>query len=187
MKAETPGKSGSRQPIPDFLNQIQVADLLGVSDRQVRNLEAKGLPWDETSGEKLYPKRACQAWYVRFKQEEALSRVERNTDADLSDAERRKAMAEARLAEIKVAREEGSVIPLDVHVSVVGELCDRLMAACTGVRGDFELDMEAAGVPPAEAERILDSITERLTLLLRNAAGELETDDEREGPGSDGD
>ena len=53
--------------LPEYLNQVELADVLGLSTRRVRGLEEIGLPVDESTGKKRYPKRACQSWYLKYK------------------------------------------------------------------------------------------------------------------------
>lgn len=175
------GKSGSRLTLPKLLRQVDVADVLGVDPRQVRNLEVAafegGLPTDDTSGEKLYPTRACQKWYVRFKQNEAIGRSEKSIETDRDEAERRKIVADARLAEIRVAKEESALIPNDVHINVVAELADRLRARAINIPGTFVLDLEREGVAPKRAQEILERIADGVISELRLVADEIEMDE----------
>lgn len=163
--------------LPDLLTQMQLADVLGVTTRQIRNLEARGLPIDESTGTKLYPKRQCQRWYIEFKQEEALGRAEREQTTDLEEAQRRKVLAEARLAEIKVLREEGRLVPLETVEAIHAETGDRLRAVLVNAPSNYAIHLERAGVEPAVAQEILEQLAEELIRALRGVADDLEADD----------
>lgn len=172
--------------MPDLLNQLELADVLGVTPRQVRNLEEKGLPYDDTLGVKRYPKRTCQRWYVEFKQEEAVSRLERQESTGLDEWERRKASADARLAEIKVLKEEGRLLPNEVHERVVGEVAERLRAVLINAPSNYAMTLEAAGVDPQVAQDVLEGLTQDLTQALRDEAEAMEIDaDDGDGSGDD--
>jgi phage terminase Nu1 subunit (DNA packaging protein) len=184
--AVEPVSEGSGGVLPEFLSLTQMADVLNITTRQVRNLVKKGLPVDdEEAGARRYPKRACQKWYIEFKEAAALARIERVADGDKEEADLRRAVADAKLAEIKVAKEEGKLIPVEQHEAVVAEIADRMTAVCLQVRGEYELDLERVGVPAAEGERILDRISEGLLRALRDAGTEMESEEDEDGSESD--
>lgn len=110
MPASTPSTQRAspkqeRQPIGvafACVSQAELADVLGVVARQVRNLEKEGLP-REAEG---YPVARCVRWYVEFKQAEAVQRTQAKTaPSTRSDAEDRKAIAEAGILEVRLRRE----------------------------------------------------------------------------------
>lgn len=46
-----------------FMDQAAIAEAFNVTDRQIRNLEAQGLPVDRASGKPQYPTAACMRWW----------------------------------------------------------------------------------------------------------------------------
>ena len=106
----------------------QLADFYGVETRTITNWINSEPPcpsWKEGSHRKFDTVKVAE-WYAAQAVSRAVSNISREPPTDLSDAERRKAVADAMLAEIKVAKEEGSIIPVEVHESVFAEFCERV-------------------------------------------------------------
>ena len=74
--------------------------------------------------------------YLRRKEKEAADEASRLTDPD-----RRKKEADARLAELKVAEAEGRLIPADVLDELVEELLDRLSSRILDIPGSWAPDL----------------------------------------------
>jgi hypothetical protein len=89
---------------------------------------------------------------------------------DEADAEKRKKIADAVLAELAVAEKEGALISMDVHREVVGEFCDRLRAVLVNAPANHIVDLERAGVDAVTAQRVLEKVSADLTVALRDAA-----------------
>lgn len=101
------------------LDTDDVAALLDVSDRQVRNyVKDKGLPSFDDGRGRRFVWAEVLAWYVRFCAERAGSRgsQEPAPDADQKEsfeaASTRKTIAEADLKELQLARERGQVVAI---------------------------------------------------------------------------
>lgn len=107
---------------------------------------------------------------------EAVANISREPPTDIADAERRKAIADAMLAEIRVAKEEGSVIPIETHEHVVGELGDRAMAVVQNIPDTYSLDLERLGIPPREARVVLEKLQDALVLALRGVVDDADDD-----------
>lgn len=87
--------------------------------------------------------------------------------ANLVEAEQRKAVADAVLAELKVGKEEEALIAVVVHEQVVGEMADRLRAVLVNAPSNYLADLERLGVKPKDGQAVLEKIAEDLTLALR--------------------
>lgn len=163
-----------------LISQKELAERLSLSTRQIRNLEEKHVlePISE-DGRKRYPWPQSARAYVDFKIHEGLRRAE-TTAAD--EWARRRTAAEARLAEIKVEKEEGRLIPLETHTTVVGELADRLNAALINIPGNYGLYLEREGVEPKAAEELLERLAEDLVRALRGVADELDDEPDDDVP-----
>lgn len=154
-----------------LISQKELAERLSLSTRQVRNLEDKRVlePISE-DGKKRYPWPESSRAYVDFKIHEGLRRAE-TTAAD--EWERRHEAADARLAEIKVEKEEGRLIPLETHTDVVGETADRLTAVIQNIPSNFTLYLERAGLSPADSQSVLEQLAQELMRALRGVADDL--------------
>lgn len=129
------------------VSQVDLASILGLSSRQIRNLEKQGLPREE----KGYPVSRCVRWYADFKQEEALQRAaSREEPKDMEEAELRKAVADAEMAELKLARLRGEVAPIDQYRREMRRVLGRVRARFQSVPGEYAprilepMDMAAA-------------------------------------------
>jgi len=102
---------------PRTLTVVEMASLLGVTDRQVRNwIKDKGLPAQKMPGVQRLNGRAVIAWYVNFRVQEngntgngkpTTPGIEPLEDYD--QALSRRTRAEADLKELQLARERGEV------------------------------------------------------------------------------
>lgn len=125
-----------------------------------------------------------------FRREREIAKRE-SKPASLDDAKARKLEAEAREAELRVSRLLGEVIPTPMHEEAVGEIVDRLRAVLINLAGNYGVQLEACGVPPEQAEAVLESIALELTRALQGVAddldpgGEIGTQEEVEADGSE--
>ena len=86
---------------------------------------------------------------------------------ELSDAIRRRAIAEAVIAELAAAEKERTLLHVGVHEEVVGTFCDRMRGALVNMPSNYAVDLERAGVAADAAQSILERISEDLTATLR--------------------
>jgi phage terminase Nu1 subunit (DNA packaging protein) len=158
----------------------QLAEFYGVDPRTVTNWINSEPPcpsWKEGRERKFDTAKVAE-WYAAQAVAKAVANISREPPTDLSDAERRKAIADAQLAEIRVAKEEGELIPKDIHESVVADLCDRLRAVALNISSSHSMSLERLGVPPAEAQTVLDTISDSIMQTLQNSADGMEDDDD---------
>ncbi len=101
------------------LDTDDVAALLGVTDRQVRNyVKDKGLPCRDDGRRRLFSWPDVLEWYILFRLEKAGSRGNSEPDAavddgeDLTAATTRKTIAEADLKELELATKRGQVVAI---------------------------------------------------------------------------
>src|SRR5690242_5767022 len=105
----------------DTLTAADVADLLFVSEKTVRNwMNKNDLPSTDSGRGRLLSWRTTLEWYVAYRQKEAgnvgsqSSRRSNPADAEpqesLTSAMRRRAVAEADLKELELAAERGKVV-----------------------------------------------------------------------------
>lgn len=109
----------------ELLIQRQLAEMLDLDPRQIRNLEKVGLPTSKVKGEKRYPWPKCLHWYLAHK----VDAIAKRSDGKELDAQRlRKLTAEADLAELKAEQERGRLVAIDYMEQQTTTLLQRLRA-----------------------------------------------------------
>lgn len=159
------------------VSQGEIAEVLGVVARQVRNLEKEGLP-REVDG---YPVARCVRWYVEFKATEALQRARPRAEApsDRSEAELRKAIAEAGLLELKLERERGDLVEVAAYDAELRRILfgvRRVINNLPGMLASQILHLQEL----AEARRIVRSVRDNLLRELQTIAERSDADAEEE-------
>lgn len=154
------------------LTAKELAAHYGVDRRTVTNWLNSDPPcpsWKDGNA-RLFDGAKVAEWKEARAVADALSAISRKAPEGLEEAELRKAVADALLAEIRVAKEEGSLIPLEVHERVVGEMGDRLMGVLTALPDTFAIRLEQLEVAPRDARAVLESVQEELVRALRGVA-----------------
>lgn len=150
------------------VNQTELSALIGVTTRQIRNLEHRGLPHRAEKNQKLYPVPDAIQWYIDRKRDEVLSEIQ---DLDLKQAKARREAARARMAEIELAREEGDLISREaVEVSFGDEMLDRIRAALLNMPGRWGPQMGFDD--PRRGEAALKEIAAEILEHLSGAAAD---------------
>lgn len=88
---------------------------------------------------------------------------------DVKNAMRRKMVADSMLSEIALAEKERTVVLVEVHEQVVGEICDRLRAVLSNLPSNYLVNLERVGIDPIVAQATLELIAEDLTRCLRSS------------------
>lgn len=107
---------------PGEMSQSALAQALGLTTRQVRNLEEQGMPHRTDGTRKWYPVPEALQWYY----EQRLGGREGMTP--LQQAELRKKLADAEAAEITVAERRAQLISRRDMVVMIREPLDRVNA-----------------------------------------------------------
>lgn len=115
------------------------------------------------------------AWFEARAERRGQVAGEKTQPASFEAAKLRKLEAEAREAEMRVAKMIDSVIPVEAHEAVIIEICDQLRAVLLNVPGTYSVELERLGVSAVDAERILEAIMVELTHALRRVADAIET------------
>lgn len=155
------------------INQKGLAEVLGVTARQVRNLtEDHGLPSTvDEQGRRMYVLGEAVQWYVAFK-----VAASRGGDSALEEAKLQKERLEVRRRQIEVARAEGEVITIDDHRAVVERIASAFRTSVLGVPGAWGPQVVGI-VSAAEGTEVMRTCSEELLRDLASAlADELEQD-----------
>jgi phage terminase Nu1 subunit (DNA packaging protein) len=141
------------------VSQEGLAEIIGLSTRQIRNLEKDGIPHRAEGMRKFYPIPAAVQWYMKRKQDEAMASL---GEIDYHEARARREQARARMAEIEVAKAEGRLVERDVvHAVYGGKVLDVLRAGILNVPGRWA--SQVVGLEsPREAEAILKRVSAEL-------------------------
>lgn len=146
----------------EMVTQAQLAQLLGVTPRTVRNLDQEGIPHEGDGRSKRYPAGRAIRWFLAREKD----RIRREApQVDVKELKARKLGAETRLAELEAAKEEGILIPLDIHEERFGLQLDRIRARILNVPG--------AWAPALVGCRSIPEAMTRLKGLSRDLLQEL--------------
>lgn len=158
------------------VNREKLAELHGVEPRTVTNWvnSTPACPSHVEGRNRWFDTGEVFRWLIAREVGKALENVVAPPPDDIVEAERRKAVAEAMLAEMKVAEKEGSVVPLDIHEAAAAALGERVMAVIQNIPSTYTLDLERVGVAPADAQAVLERIGDALVRQFRAAADELD-------------
>lgn len=153
----------------DQLNQTELAEWLLLSTRQVRNLEAEGMPVKSDDGKKFYVWSDVFAWYLERKQQEAIERAGGKAGSGMQGAELRKAVAEAELAELRLQKLRREVVPIAEYRGELGRILGAVRARIVGMPGEWAARCVAL-VDMATATRRLREISAAQLAALQQAA-----------------
>jgi phage terminase Nu1 subunit (DNA packaging protein) len=165
-------------PAAKFVTQQQLADILGLSTRQIRNLEHEGLPLRAEGKRKLYPIPDAVRWYVQREQ----ARVE---PTDYEEAKARKMAAEAELAEIQRDRERGRLLAIEDVEREHRKMLERLAAALKSAPAKYAPRLVGRRTVP-EMMHALKAAIDDLMLALSELGDEQPDDEIPDEDASDG-
>ncbi|TVR55846.1 MAG: hypothetical protein EA421_05365 [Gemmatimonadales bacterium] len=117
-----------------LVSQRELAELLGLTTRQIRNLEGRGLPVSATGNRKRYPIPDAIRWYVASKGREAADAAE---VTPYDEALARKTLADARIAERKLAELDAALIPAALHRQVLSRVSEGVAARIRNLPGEW--------------------------------------------------
>jgi phage terminase Nu1 subunit (DNA packaging protein) len=151
-----------KQPV---YTAAQLAQMLDVTQPQVSQWKAAGMPFGKNG-------RVSMAAAVRWLRERA---SQTRTKIGASEANERRAAAEAQLAEVKLARELGEVVPAADVLAAAEDEAARVRAALTQM-ASTHAPMVAArlGCGLREASALLREIADAVSASLANEEQEEE-------------
>ena len=135
-----------------------LATLLGVTTRTLFNLRREGMPHRTSGNDVTYPVPAALEWYYRRKF--GVARAEESVDDEegmkLFEAERRRKVADALTAELKLQEMRGQLVRVEAYRVELGEVLGRVRAFVlrhpdVKALAD-DLLLELRDDPPVEAE-----------------------------------
>jgi len=98
----------------DSLTAIELGQLLGVSDRAIRDMGEAGMPFSQVKGKVYrYQWRACHTWWLANRYKGSVAQPRGSRVPSKADSEARLLDVKARREEIKLARDEGRLVPVE--------------------------------------------------------------------------
>lgn len=137
--------------------------MIGLTTRQVRNLEVKGLPVRTDGNGKFYPMPEAFRWYLSFKEQEVRAETE---NTQYQEALTRRTLADARIMERKLAELDGALMPTAVHQQVIGRVLEQVKIRGRNAPGSWAerlLDISSMRKMVAELRVMIDEIFESLS------------------------
>lgn len=111
------------------MTQAERAEALGISERQLRRLEAKGCPKDIEG---------ARRWYAR-------NSSDKGSSGYLNDETTRLRSAQADIAELDAAQKRGELVPLEDVKIVVGEMLVNLRRDMEAIPGRTAMQVAVMG------------------------------------------
>lgn len=107
----------------------ELAELLGVAPRSISRFVADGMPYKGEAQKRRYPWPECRTWYNERVAKLAKAEVERKPEIDsLHEAEKRKAAADAEMAELKLAKLRGELVAVDDFEAELRDILEKVKA-----------------------------------------------------------
>lgn len=156
VRAPSAAPEGARAA--DELSVTEVADRLGISYQAVGVWAAKpGAPVRSVKS------RVWCKWpaFARWREQQLVdtARREATPTVSLDEARTRKALAEAELAEIELARARGEVVALSDYEAALARILDRLAARLRALPVRLlHLGPEVEAAAEAEAEKVVEEL-----------------------------
>lgn len=153
------------------VNQSELATILPLTTRQIRNLEKEGMPHRAEGRHKLYPLPDAVEWYARYR--EGLARAELES-TDYEEAKARREAARARMAEMEVAEREGELLTREDVERIYGDqMLDMVRASLQNAPGRWGAQIVGLESPREGEAAIKEIVAETLEHLSGPAADEL--------------
>lgn len=152
----------------ESLNQREFARAFGLTTRQVRNLEQKGLPHRAVKNRKAYPIPEATMWFVDY-QKGLVS----ESAGDLDRAKLRKAEADAEMAEIALQHRKGELLEFAFVEAELEAILSRLRARIVNIVARYRADVMHLD-SEAEAEEALTTVRDELLTALRHSIVSME-------------
>jgi phage terminase Nu1 subunit (DNA packaging protein) len=147
-------------------SQKEFADIVGLSTRQVHNLERDGLPHRAEGRHKFYPLPAAIHWL----RDRAVQRaVDESRPTSLDEVRLRESTARAELAELEVARQRGELVHVSDWEREFAEPLARMRARLLALPGRIASELP---LPPVESVEVIERVVhEFMSELARGDDG----------------
>ncbi len=145
------------------LKQVQVAELLGVTARQIHNLVKQGMPTKPETGKVFYDGPACVAWYIQRKVSEG---VEKAAPTSEFEAKARLDGLRSDLLEVQLQKARGDVLPVEYAVTQLEQIGERLRGKLQAFPSRWAPELMGARTIPEMASRLEAAINDAMGALV---------------------
>lgn len=165
-----------------FVDRNEIAFLLGVDPRTITNWVKKhpDFPSRVRGKDRSFPVQKCIAWKRDRDVAEAVASLAPPKPDGMYEAERRKAIADAELAETRLAKMRGELIPVDVASSEVDRAFSRVRARFLAAPGEYApqlLNLAELSRTTAVLKDMVARVLDELQVGLGDTDGEEDDDD----------
>lgn len=155
-------------PRPKTIPLKEFADDHGLTLRRIQQWIAEGMPYREVSGARRVVRADANRWVrEREREQERETVMKAIAPSSLEEAEKRKAIADAQLAELKLERERGNLIPLALHGERLARILERVRARLVAIPGKVAPQLIGVETAPAAQALVNDAVSEALEELSR--------------------
>jgi phage terminase Nu1 subunit (DNA packaging protein) len=161
-----------------YVSREEIADRLGVEPRTVTNWvrNHSDFPSRVEGRSRSFPAQKCLLWFIDRKVADAVSSMLPPQQTSMVDAELRKAVADAELAELRVQKLRGEVIPVEMARKELRLIFTRLRARLISAPGEYAPQILNLGTV-ADAVLKLREVCSNLIAEMQSAATPAEDDD----------
>jgi phage terminase Nu1 subunit (DNA packaging protein) len=175
-----------------YVTREEIAFLLGVEVRTITNYvrQHKDFPSRVRGRERDFPVRRCLEWHDDRVAADAIANFKPPAPSGLEDAERRRAIAEAELAEIKVAKARGEVVSVALVAKEIRDTFGRVRASLLAKPGEYAprvLHLETQADATLILRQLVDETIGELQVTAGSGALIDDDDDLPPAPSSDDD
>lgn len=142
----------------DKLTQSEAAQLLRLSTRQIRNLEAAGMPARGDGAKRWYRWSEVHPWFVQYKQREV-------SPSDAETWKIREQAARAQKAEIELAASRGEVVRVDDALALLSSILETHRRAAAAIPNRWAPALVGATTVGEMQQRLDEQVREFLTVL----------------------
>ena len=154
------------------VNQTELADIFGVSVVTLRNWERRGCPVVQ-KGRKGAAAQYNTADVARWREQQAAAAAEGDDrSVDEAEGKRRKVVAEARLVELELAREEGALVEIEAVGQEVDAVLARVRAGLLAIPASLALLLANEPDPNVIRDRVFGEISSVLNELSSTYGGD---------------
>jgi phage terminase Nu1 subunit (DNA packaging protein) len=152
------------------VTQADLADIFGVTTATIRAWAKRGMPVLEAGGSGR-PSKFNTADCIRWREAQASIDAADDGDDKVSEeeAKRRKTLAEAMLAELKLEVARGRLVRIDVVADEVEDAFANVRARMIAIAGNLALTLTNEPSPAAIRDRIYQEISKALNELAIDA------------------
>lgn len=162
-RKRTAAKPAPKPKAPKTVNRAALAELFGVSLPTVDAWRRRGVPQVEAGrGQIGFIPRDVVAWLLDREREQS---AKHELEISLVELERRRALADTELAELRLARERAEVTPNDIAVGLIAAEYEAVRAKIQAIPGRYASSLARLKTSPKTKAALREIAIEILSEL----------------------